>query len=289
MDDPETRELAYFVAVAEELHFGRAAARLGMAQPPLSRAIRQLERRLGVTLLERTSRRVSLTPAGEVLLRESRKALEAVAAAVRRTQRAGRPEQRLIVVMKPGVDGSMMMDILTRYEAELAAVPVDMLVCGIGEQATLLREGRADIGVLHSPYDDLSGFDTETLRVYRSVVVLPRDHRLAERLSVRVADLRDETMPRWPGAPKDGATGPMVRDVSQLMQLIALRRTIAVMPESVCSHLRDDLVAVPVVDAESTTVVIAWPKRSSSPALSAFVRVAAALANRHRLQAVSLN
>jgi DNA-binding transcriptional LysR family regulator len=84
----ETRELRYFVAVAEELHFGRAAQRLGIAQPPLSRAIRQLERRLGVALLERTSRTVTLTEAGSVLLREGRAALDAVDAADRRTRRA---------------------------------------------------------------------------------------------------------------------------------------------------------------------------------------------------------
>ncbi|GAA1800305.1 hypothetical protein GCM10009735_35860 [Actinomadura chokoriensis] len=77
----ETRELTYFLAVARELHFGRAAERLGIAQPPLSRAIGRLERRLGVTLLERTSRRVALTPAGETLLAEGAAALDAVAAA----------------------------------------------------------------------------------------------------------------------------------------------------------------------------------------------------------------
>ena len=88
MDGMETRELRYFVAVAEELHFGRAAQRLGIAQPPLSRAIQQLERRLGAALLDRTSRAVTLTEAGSVLLAEGRAALDAVDAAERRTRRA---------------------------------------------------------------------------------------------------------------------------------------------------------------------------------------------------------
>src|SRR4051812_48548305 len=91
MSDLETRQLRYFVAVAEELHFGRAAERLGMAQPPLSRAIRDLERQLGVQLLVRTTRQVTLTPAGGTLLTDARVVLDAVAAAQSRATRAGQP------------------------------------------------------------------------------------------------------------------------------------------------------------------------------------------------------
>src|SRR3954470_17479101 len=100
----ETRELRYFVAVAEELHFGRAAQRLGIAQPPLSRAIRQLERRLGGTLLERRSRPIALPESCWVLLVEGRAALDAVDAAGRRARRAalaaGQPG--LVLVTKAG-------------------------------------------------------------------------------------------------------------------------------------------------------------------------------------------
>ncbi|MEU2779280.1 LysR family transcriptional regulator, partial [Streptomyces sp. NPDC007162] len=136
MERLEVRELVYFTAVAEELHFGRAAARLGMAQPPLSRAIQQLERRLGVALLERGSRRVALTGAGVVLLRESRTVLDAASAAARRTRRAGRADPRLVLVIKPGGDGGLLPAILDAYQAEPGALPVE-LVCSFGERGIL--------------------------------------------------------------------------------------------------------------------------------------------------------
>src|SRR4051812_34016377 len=120
----DSRELRYFVAVAEELNFGRAATRLGMAQPPLSRTIQQLERRMGVTLLERTSRSVALTAAGEVLLREGRRALSALTAAERRARRADSP--RLVLAMKPISDGGLLEEILANYAADPASIEVEV-------------------------------------------------------------------------------------------------------------------------------------------------------------------
>nr|WP_310430151.1 LysR family transcriptional regulator [Catenuloplanes niger] len=114
----ETRQLRYFVAVAEERHFGRAAERLGMAQPPLSRAIRDLERQLGVPLLTRTTRRVTLTPAGETLLTDARVALDAVATAEHRARRAGRPGLRL--ALKADYDGGLLPTILDAYATNAA-------------------------------------------------------------------------------------------------------------------------------------------------------------------------
>ncbi|WP_031111183.1 LysR family transcriptional regulator, partial [Streptomyces sp. NRRL S-146] len=148
----ETRELRYFVAVAEELHFGRAAQRLGIAQPPLSRAIGRLERRLQATLLERSSRAVALTEAGAVLLREARAALDAVEAAERRTRRAAfaaTGRAGVVLVTKAGASSDLLAKLLDAHAAEPDAVTVDLLLCGMGEQGPMLRDGRADVALLH--------------------------------------------------------------------------------------------------------------------------------------------
>jgi DNA-binding transcriptional LysR family regulator len=279
MDEVETRELRYFVALAEELHFGRAAERLGIAQPPLSRAIRQLERRLGVTLVERTSRSTRLTPAGQVLLHEGRLALQAVAAATRRAQRAGQAEPRLILAVKPSGDTGLLPGILAAYEAEPEAIGVE-IVFSVGERADMLRDGRADVALLHRPHNDATGLDTEDLITERQVVVLPRQHRLARQTAVALADLAGEPTPRWPGDTSSTATGPVVRDIGQLMQLITLGRLIAVMPESARARLPAELVCRPVLDAPPVTTVVAWHPASTSRQVAAFVRAAATVTRR---------
>ncbi|MQA78947.1 MAG: LysR family transcriptional regulator [Streptosporangiales bacterium] len=284
MDDLETRELRYFIAVAEELHFGRAAERLGIAQPPLSRAIQRLERRLGVPLVDRSGRRISLTDAGEVLLTDGRRALAAVAAAARRTQRAGRVARRLVLVMKPSGDAGLLPDILAEYEREPDAHPVDV-VCRFDEREALLRDGTADLALLHRPRNDLQGFDTEELVDEGQVLVVSRDHRLAGWASVSLADLDDEPLPVWPGrGPSDG---PPVHDGGHLAQLVALGRMVAVVPESAADQLRRDVVCVPVRDAPTTTLVLAWPEGTTSLAVAAFARAASRVAARRSLSADS--
>ncbi|GGP95828.1 DNA-binding transcriptional LysR family regulator [Actinomadura coerulea] len=277
----ETRELRYFVAVAEELHFGRAAERLGIAQPPLSRAIKQLERRLGVRLLERTSRTVEITEAGKVLLREGRAALDAVDAAARRTRRAAAGEPNLVLVTKAGASGELLPKLLDAYAAEPGAVAVEVLLCGIGEQERLLRDGRADVGLLHRPFDSTTGLDVEELSTEGQILVLPKDHPLEGRTDLRMADIAGLPLLRWPhhdGGYPDGQ-GPEVRDHAQLLQLIALGRAVALLPETARTHLRRDLTFVPILDAPTVTTVIAWPPHSRSLTLAALIQTATRLSS----------
>jgi DNA-binding transcriptional LysR family regulator len=200
MDEVETRVLRYFVAVAEELHFGRAAARLGIAQSALSRAIQRLERLMGVALLTRTSRSVGLTAAGEVLLVEGREALGATTAAIRHAQRVGgRGQPRLALAVKPGGDAGLLRAILEQYDTDPQAVPVD-IAFSVGERAAMVRDGRADVALLHRPHNDLTGLDAEDLRTERRVVVLPASHPLASRAGLPSLAPFNRGRPRLPVA-----------------------------------------------------------------------------------------
>ena len=278
----ETRELRYFVTVAEELHFSRAAERLGIAQPPLSRAIQQLERRLGVTLLDRNRRGVTLTGAGQVLLGEARAILDGADAAARRTRRAASATNRLMLATKAGSNHELLRKLLDAHAAEPGAAEIEVLLCGMGDQARMLRDGRADVALMQRPFDALAGFDTEDLLTEQQVAILPAAHPLAARTSLTMADISevaDLPVARWPR--QDGTyepgPGPEIHDQSQLAQLIALGHTVGVICASARSWLWSAHVAVPLTDATHVTTVLAWPPHSRSPAVAGLVRTAARL------------
>lgn len=282
MDTLETRELRYFLAVAEELHFGRAAERLGIAQPPLSRAIQQLERRLGTRLLERGPGGVSLTASGAVLLREAERALAAVEAAVRRTRRAADPARTLVLATKAGASYELLRLLLDAHAGSSGTVPVEVVLCEVGEQAGLLRTGVSDVALMHRPVDDLAGFETLDLLTERQVAIVPAAHPLALRDEVTMAEIAqvpDLPMARWPqldGTYPEGP-GPEVRTQSQLAQTVALGLALLVIPASSRAWQWPQHAAVPVSDAPPITTVLAWPPHLSSPALDALRTTAAAL------------
>ncbi|MFF7472797.1 LysR substrate-binding domain-containing protein [Streptomyces sp. NPDC008092] len=297
MNELETRQLRYFVTVAEELHFGRAAARLDMAQPPLSRAIRELERQLGVTLLERTTRQVTLTPAGEVLLRDARTALEAIGAARRRARHAGESAPRLRLALKPDADGGLLPRILHAYAEQEAALPVELALGRFGEQAQAVRDGRADAALLLSPFDG-RGLDAEPLATEPFLLALSATDPLATRPSLRLADLADRSLPDGSPADHGVAPGPYTyarddtlaphaghdsSDLPQIFRLIELGSIVCYFPASLTQRYpRPEIVYRPVEDQTPATLSVAWPQDSHSPAVAAFVRTAATVATTAR-------
>ncbi|WP_413451658.1 LysR family transcriptional regulator [Georgenia phoenicis] len=283
--DLETRELRYFLAVAEELHFGRAAERLGIAQPPLSRAIQQLERRLRVKLFDRDPRGVSLTAAGQVLLAEAGPALDAVARAARLAQRAGEPARPLVLTTKAGASHALLQALLDTHAGQRDAAPLEVLLCEVGEQARLLRTGEADVALMHRPVDDLAGLETVDLLTEEQVAIVPAEHPLASRPSLtlaEVADVPDLPMARWPrpdGTYPEGP-GPEVRTQSQLAQLVALGRALLVIPGSSRAWQWPQHAAVPVVDAPMITTVLAWRPGHRPHEVAPLRRAAATLRRR---------
>ena len=275
----------------------RTAARLGMAQPPLSAAIGKLERKLGVRLLERTSRRVTLTPAGAVLLEQGRIAVEGVGAAIERARRKGTQADRLTVAVKPGTGTDLLKKIIQAYAQDPRMPQVHLLFGHPGGPAAAVRGGAADVAILRTPFDQ-RGLDTELLLTEPRVAVLPAGHPLAARRELRRADLAGEPMPRWAGRPDPAAhaywtgtdtpsraerpPGPEINDLSQLLDAVTLGNAVAYVPISVADqHRSANLVFVPVSDLSPSDVVAAWPDTSRSRAVAGFVRAAVEVAASH--------
>ena len=205
--------------------------------------------------------------------------LDATAAATRRTRRT---DDRLVLVTKAGASHELLHRLLDAYRARPGAVPIETLLCEVGEQQEYLRDGRADVAIMHRPVDRLAGLETADLVTEGQVVILPAGHPLAARTSVRLADvaeLPDLPMARWPR--HDGAyppgPGPEVRGQAQLAQLVALGQALAVIPASSRAWQWAGHVAVPVTDAPLITTVVAWvPHVRHPPALAELIRTAVA-------------
>jgi DNA-binding transcriptional LysR family regulator len=194
----ELRHLRYFVAVSEELHFGRAAERLHIAQPPLSQAIRKLEDNLGVQLLHRTSRVVAPTDAGRVFLEEARKVLAAFEFAVAEAQRSGEESSALRVGCVPNLPIERLLRFL-RVLQDLGGDTAPHIAHQVAaEQVKRIKSGDLDLGIVHhaEDYEELELvplFEGEPL-----AALLPPGHRLADRDPLRPKDLEGESLVIFP-------------------------------------------------------------------------------------------
>ena len=178
MRAPDLRQLRHFIAVAERLHFGRAAAALHMSQPPLSRSIRDLELRLGATLLARTRRKVELTPEGARFLEEARRLLAQLEHAVLEVERMAAGGGRLRLGFVSLADYGVLPSLLKAYKVARPGVALALREMLSPDQAAALAAGELDFGLLLPP---VAGADLEHIVVQRErfVVALPARHRLA--------------------------------------------------------------------------------------------------------------
>ena len=197
----ELRHLRYFVAVAEELHFGRAAERLRIAQPPLSRQIRDLERELGTPLFERGPRGAELTAAGRAFLPEARLTLAQAERAQRTAQRAARGETGRLRVgfVDAATNSGILPDVLGFFRMHLPAIGLSLFEMDPAQQAEALRDGRIDLGILQSPPADAERWlRMDSVHNEPLVAAIPRGHRLASRARLALADFAEEPFILFP-------------------------------------------------------------------------------------------
>lgn len=253
----EFRELEYFLAVADTLHFARAAGQLGIAPPPLSRAIAKLERRLGTTLFERTSHRVELTQAGRAFQIEARNTLRSLDRAVRRAQQVGLGTLR--IATPPGAGAALLRDVVRGYIDRFGPDAVELVFTR--EQASAVREGRADVALVCSA-EDLTGLDAHHITTERPVALMAADHPFAARRVLTSACLLRD--------PSYIAELPPL-GLDALIDLVSTGQLIAVVGDSAVDRLGQHVVAVPVDGLPLINVLLAWPANSYSPRLSSLL------------------
>jgi DNA-binding transcriptional LysR family regulator len=287
----ELRHLRSFVAVAEERHFGRAAARLHMAQPPLSQQIRRLEAELGVTLLHRTTRSVELAPAGEVLLVRAREILASVESAAEDTLRAARGEFGRIAV---GFTGSATYALLPQVAAALRGALPGVVLDLRGEMLTPaqvqgLLAGTLDLGLLRPPVRERE-LAVEVVRREPLVAVLPEAHRLAAADAVPLEELAAEPFVVYPShfrsvvhdaveetCAAHGFLPRVALEVSEtatLVSFVAAGLGVSLVPASVRHMTVHGAVYRPLArEAATVELAVAWRLQDASPVLERALEV----------------
>jgi DNA-binding transcriptional LysR family regulator len=279
----ELRHLRYFAAVAETLHFGRAAEQLHMAQPPLSQAIRQLEAEMDVTLFARTTRQVALTPAGVSFQEDVHRILRAIEDSVDRAQRIGDGHAGVLRLAFTGTAAFEQLPRIARIvQRELPEVRLDIQTDLLtpAQEAGLLSS-QLDLGILRPPLLDQL-LVTRTIASEPLVVVLPEGHPLADECDLQLEQLRSETFIVYaaPGSVVNAAVDRSCLDAgfrprvehrvegtSVLLALVAGGLGVALVPASVQATSVRGAVFRPIAGAEQVELAIAYRRHDDSPLL----------------------
>jgi DNA-binding transcriptional LysR family regulator len=292
--DLDLRLVRYFAAVAEHRHFGRAAAELRVAQPSLSRQIRQLEQQLGAQLLDRTPQGTRLTEAGEVFLPRAKALLRSAAQAAAATRAAAQPST-ITVGYTPGIIVTPAVRNLRRQRPD---ADVQTLHLDWNEPREALLDHRVDAAVTRLPLrtDELH---VTILYDEPRLLLVPLDHRLAGKESVTLDDIADEPIPRMPDPvwnaywridPRpDGSPapdGPLVAAIEDKNELIAAGQAVAIIPGGIpASAIRPDLTTIPLHGVEPSHVVLATRAGDRSRLVAAFRKSAQDTLTAHRREA----
>ncbi|MEU2224989.1 LysR substrate-binding domain-containing protein [Streptomyces sp. NPDC018347] len=276
----ELRTLGYFVAVAEELHFGRAAARLHMSQPPLSRAIKQLEADVGALLFARSPAGVTLTPVGTVLLDEARALLDHADRVRLRVSAAAGVATITIGILGDGTDPGVAR-LAAAYRRHHPGIDIRVRETDLTDPTCGLRAGLVDVALTRAPLDE-TALTVRALRTDPVGVVLRADDPLARRERLRLAELDDRRWFRFPrgtdpvwqsywngGRPREG---PVVRAVQECRQAVLWNGTVGLAPLG--HDLPAELAVVPLIDMPPSRVVAVWNEGDTNPLIRSFVQIA---------------
>ncbi len=295
----ELRHLRYFLAVAEELHFGRAAERLQMAQPPLSQQIRKLEEELGVQLFYRTKRRVQLTDAGQVFLEHAQLTLAQAEQAIKAAQRANHGEfGRLVIGFVGSASYDVLPDILRVYRERFPDVSLVLRELTTIQQVHALLNGRVNIGFIRPPVHD-EALEVETILREPFLVALPENHSLASQAEIPLEALSREFFVLFPRHLGPGFYDQIVSlcqqagfspDVSQeaiemqtIVSLVAAGFGVALVPASLQNLQRVGVIYRRIQGATpAAELAMIWRKNASLPVLQTFMAVVKEVISRGR-------
>ena len=287
----ELRHLRYFIAVAEELHFGRAAERLCIAQPPLSQQIQQLERELGFALFTRTQRRVELTAAGQLFLEEARDIFSTLERATAAGRRVARGEVGWLGIGFVGTATyEFLPAVLSAFRERYPAVELVLRELVSAKQALALRERRIHIGLARPALEE-EGIVCEVIRREPLAAALPEAHPLAAQERLSLAMLADEPFILFPRQPRPsyaeailavcaeaGFRPQVVQEAAEIhtaLSLVAAGLGVTLTPASVASAHRQGI-AYRFFEAPMpmTELIVAFRAGESSPIVEAFLKLA---------------